>query len=302
MNYKVYMHIFPNNKKYIGITNLSVERRWRNNGYGYERQVVYNAIKKYGWENIKHEILFENLTKEQAEQKEIELIALYKSNQREFGYNIANGGNTIGTHSELSKQKMSMSRKGKYTGSKNPMYNKHLSEQSRHKISIANKGRKRTQEAIKKTASKLIGQKRSIESRMKMSNAAKGKIVSIETRKKLSIIGHNRKQSEITRKKISEGNKGKHNVPCSEATKQKISFENSGSKNYFYGKHHTIETKKILSNKLSKPIICIETNIIYLNPKQACIELGKKDRTNIAAALRGKSKTAYGYHWRYLDE
>ena len=51
--------------------------------------------KKYGWKNIKHEILFKNLNKEEAEQKEIELIAKYKSNQIEFGYNIANGGSHV---------------------------------------------------------------------------------------------------------------------------------------------------------------------------------------------------------------
>ena len=46
-------------------------------------------------------------TKEEAEQMEIKLIAEYKSNQREFGYNIANGGNTIGKHSEETKRKIS---------------------------------------------------------------------------------------------------------------------------------------------------------------------------------------------------
>ena len=80
-----------NGKIYIGITNMSVNRRWRNNGEGYKGQFVYRAIKKYGWENVKHEVLFENLTQQEAEQKEIELIAFYKSNQIEFGYNLAKG-------------------------------------------------------------------------------------------------------------------------------------------------------------------------------------------------------------------
>lgn len=63
MAYTVYCHTFPNGKKYIGITGQSVSRRWRN-GEGYEGQPVYNAILKFRWENIKHEILFENLSKE----------------------------------------------------------------------------------------------------------------------------------------------------------------------------------------------------------------------------------------------
>jgi hypothetical protein len=46
--YTVYMHVFPNGKKYVGITSQDVSRRWRD-GEGYEGQVVYGAILKYGW-------------------------------------------------------------------------------------------------------------------------------------------------------------------------------------------------------------------------------------------------------------
>ena len=92
MSYCVYKHTFPNNKVYIGITSLNPLRRW-NNGNGYCRQqFVFNAILKYGWDNIKHEILYSGLTKEDACQKEIELIARYKSNNLDFGYNVSLGG------------------------------------------------------------------------------------------------------------------------------------------------------------------------------------------------------------------
>lgn len=91
--YCVYKHTFPNNKVYIGITSLNPLRRWKQNGMGYKGQrFVFNAILKYGWDNIKHEILYSNLTKEEACQKEIELIAEYKSNNRKYGYNISIGG------------------------------------------------------------------------------------------------------------------------------------------------------------------------------------------------------------------
>lgn len=101
--YCVYKHAFPNEKVYIGITSMNPLKRWKN-GEGYRTQLIYRPILKYGWDNIKHEILFEGLTKEEACQKEIELIALYKSNQREFGYNQSPGGNTVEITEETRKK------------------------------------------------------------------------------------------------------------------------------------------------------------------------------------------------------
>lgn len=92
-NWYVYIHIFPNNKKYIGITSQSLKNRWRD-GKGYKEQpIIWNAIQKYGWDNIEHKILFENLSKEEAEKKEKELIkefdTLFYNNK---GYNVQEGG------------------------------------------------------------------------------------------------------------------------------------------------------------------------------------------------------------------
>lgn len=57
---------------------------------------MYRAIQKYGWDNIEHNILFENLTQEQAFEKEKELIAKYKTNitryGSDYGYNLTDGG------------------------------------------------------------------------------------------------------------------------------------------------------------------------------------------------------------------
>lgn len=87
--YTVYMHLFPNNKKYIGITKQKLENRWKN-GYGYRGQkLMFNAINKYGWENIKHIILKNNLSKQQAIEEESRYIQLYETYKYENGYNIA---------------------------------------------------------------------------------------------------------------------------------------------------------------------------------------------------------------------
>ena len=66
-NYKVYVHINKvNGKRYYGITCQEVEKRWKN-GKGYQKQpYFYNDILLYGWDNFTHEILFDNLTKEEA--------------------------------------------------------------------------------------------------------------------------------------------------------------------------------------------------------------------------------------------
>lgn len=99
--YCVYLHTinkgisgYQHKKYYVGITN-DINRRWANNGENYKRQVFYNAIQKYGWENIKHKILFGNLTKEEAMKKEKEMIIKYNSKLGECGYNASDGGENI---------------------------------------------------------------------------------------------------------------------------------------------------------------------------------------------------------------
>lgn len=92
MGYTVYKHTSPSNKVYIGITMQKVSKRWQN-GRGYiANTYFYRAIQKYGWNNIKHEILYENLNKEDAQLIEIELIKEYKSYDYHFGYNLSLGG------------------------------------------------------------------------------------------------------------------------------------------------------------------------------------------------------------------
>ena len=125
--YTVYMHINKtNNKVYIGITSKSVEERWGRNGYHYKRnRHFWGAIQKYGWDNFEHKILYEGISKSEACQKEIELIAIYDSTNPQNGYNISAGGEFgyYGVHhSEETRKKQSKARKGKYCGENNPMY------------------------------------------------------------------------------------------------------------------------------------------------------------------------------------
>lgn len=95
-SWTVYKHIFPNDKVYIGITCLDVNTRWKD-GFGYldkskngkySQRRMFKAIVKYGWMNIKHEIVAEGLSESEAQTIEMQLIGQYKSNDPQFGYNI----------------------------------------------------------------------------------------------------------------------------------------------------------------------------------------------------------------------
>ena len=117
-NYKVYIHIFPNNKVYIGMTCLEPKERWKRGKAYKENRHLYNAINKYGWENIEHKILFDNLEKEEAELKEINLIKEYKANDNQYGYNIEYGGCHNGKTSEITRKRISEANKGKHNSPK----------------------------------------------------------------------------------------------------------------------------------------------------------------------------------------
>ena len=207
-NYKVYKHTFPNGKVYIGITQQTLIRRWQNGKGYYKNTFISKAIKKYGWGNVKHEVLFENLTKEDAEQKEIELIAFYKSNQQEYGYNLDNGGSARGKHSEATIKKMRESK----LGSKNAMYGKKLSPENKAMLlSYAgkNKGIKMSETTKQKLRDKLKGRIISEETRRKMSESRKGKKHSLESRKKMSEGRKGIKFSEEHLKNLREQNRKK---------------------------------------------------------------------------------------------
>ena len=94
----VYCHTNKvNSKKYIGITCQEPEVRWGYMGNNYKQSQPYfaKAIKKYGWDGFTHEILFDGLTAQEANDKEIDLIAFYHTyigDPECRGYNLTRGG------------------------------------------------------------------------------------------------------------------------------------------------------------------------------------------------------------------
>jgi group I intron endonuclease len=144
----------------VGITGQKPKDRWQR-GCNYKScYIFYRAIQKYGWNNIEHKILFQNLTKNEACEKEIELITLYDTINRKKGYNILKGGNCSKSgwhHTKESKNKIHKKLIGKISseetrkkmklnhanvsGINHPNYGKHLSEETKIKISKSEKGK-----------------------------------------------------------------------------------------------------------------------------------------------------------------
>ena len=86
--YYVYKHTCPNGKIYIGMTGEEPAYRW-NGGYGYiNNKRFIKDILKYGWDNIKHEILSLHDTKQEALQEEAMQIVNHHSDLPHFGYNV----------------------------------------------------------------------------------------------------------------------------------------------------------------------------------------------------------------------
>ena len=89
-----------NGKIYIGQTN-NIQKRWANHRCNNDpNMVIARALRKYGIDNFKFEVLLRGLTPDEANQKEIELIK-EKNSLVPYGYNVATGGKRIDGVSRL---------------------------------------------------------------------------------------------------------------------------------------------------------------------------------------------------------
>lgn len=87
----VYLFIFPNNKIYCGYSS-NIKKRWRNEKGYKDQPLVYRAIEKYGWNNIKKYIYKSFDNKEEALQEEYNVIKNNNLKNTSIGYNLVDGG------------------------------------------------------------------------------------------------------------------------------------------------------------------------------------------------------------------
>jgi hypothetical protein len=267
------MHITPNGKKYIGVTKQKLRARWKN-GIGYKHNpLFYKAVLKYGWDNIQHIVLLTNLSKQDAETNEIHLISEHKSNHRDFGYNIENGGNCCGTHSEETKRKIGAKSKGNQIC----------------------KGRKLSKWHIEQLRKANLGHAR-----------YKGCHHSKETKLKMSESAKRYKKTELHRLHIKESRRDTHGInnPMygklqSAETKIKIS-------NALKGRKATQEQITAMSERARKrKVIKLDIYGNAICEYESLKVAGEENHVfpqNIGLCCKNNSKTIGGYKWRYVNE
>lgn len=198
-----------NGKVYIGQTTDERQRKKDHRNSKVEDH-FHRAIRKYGWDNFEYEVIFETLSSDKDRLKylldtmEKYFIKKYDSHGK-GGYNCTDGGGgCLGyLHSEETREKLSIANRGKKR-----------TEETKRKISEARKGRKHTEEAKKKLSEINRGKRLSEDAKRKLSEAKKKPInqytkdgVLICTYKSLGDVA---KQNNWKRSNIGECARGKN--------------------------------------------------------------------------------------------
>ena len=114
MEYRIYRYTFPNGKIYIGMTRLTVQER---KDCGYQHNIpLKNALKQYGWQSVRVDILETTDNRTEAFELEKQHIAMADSTNPDIGYNISKGGKSTYAglkHTEEYKRRMSELYKGR---------------------------------------------------------------------------------------------------------------------------------------------------------------------------------------------
>lgn len=316
--YTVYVHTnIKNGKMYIGITSKKPEKRWLK-GKGYLRCPAFGkAIQKYGWDNFKSEILFKNLTEEDAESKERELIKKHKTQNRKYGYNISNGGTGSGMHSEETKKKISQLQHVSING-KPPRAKKIICLDT---LEIFNS----ICEASKKLPCSETGIREVLQGRYRSSHGLHFEYLDkYDPNKKYDLtVGHTEESKQKIRK-FQINNVNNKQVICLETGKiypsvaetgrqLNMCFSSIGSvcrgkkehikglhflylKDYDPNKNYDLSIREIVT----KHIVCVETGDIFPSMASAARRLNL-NQANINAVCRGSRKTHGGLHFEYYN-
>ena len=202
-------------KCYVG-QSINMGKRWKrhqSNAIKGKKTALYDAIRSYGINNFRFEII-EECTKEELNSLEHHWIKVFDSLQN--GYNLIDGGTQNRRElSDITRMRMSKAQLGK----------KHTAE-SKAKLSAASKGRVPSEETRAKISAIHKGKVVSEETRRKISEAKQN--ISDETRIKMSLAQIGKKHTPESKLKMSQLRKGK---PKSDEHKANIALALIGNRN-----------------------------------------------------------------------
>lgn len=313
-NYCVYVHTSPSGKMYVGQTGKTPEERWGKDGYRYlskrkngeyTHPAFARAILKYGWDNIDHEIVASNLTKNEADNFEKLLIEKLNTMSANGGYNCKEGG-VGGSFSEETLKRMSESHKGikqseetkrkraeKLRGENNYNYGKHLPEDTRKKISETLKGNV-VSESTKK----------------KLSDSMRGKYLGVKSSCAKKIVQYDMQGNLI---KIWDSiSDAARELKANPANIAKCCYDDNNNKTIcgyiwrFFGDELTEEhikrcNKRKNSNRIAQYLPSGELICIFENMTDAELKTGIS-HSNISNCCLGNRKSAGGFIWKYYED
>lgn len=208
-----------NGKTYIGITVKKLRRRFTDHCARAKNGTtrLARAIRKYGATAFIVETIATAGSHEELKAMEVQLIALHRSNVEDHGYNITKGGDgALGwVPSAETRAKI---RAASIAAMTDRTRRDHLSRlatiqmsapEARLLLSIANKGRKHTEETRRKVSLAGLGRIKSEAERKKIAAALRGKVRPPEVRAKISAAKLGRKMSANARAAMSAASKGK---------------------------------------------------------------------------------------------
>ena len=121
-----------------------------------------------------------------------------------------------------------------------------------------------------------------------------------DSREKLRQANLGKPCKESTKQKLREFNLGKH---LSEETMRKISETTKGKPKTAEHARHISEGQKGRPSKLGKPVVRVEDGVVFPSTRRAATAMGHElNASLISSGCRGERKSAWGYHWRYVND
>lgn len=265
-----------NGKKYFG-QSINVDRRLKKHQYllknkKHNNEHLQSAYDLYKCDNFKFYII-EECDVNLLDERECYYIALYNTDNRQYGYNLESGGNANKHLSDETKDKLRRVNTGKQ-----------LNNDTKMKISRANKGRQISDEQKAFLREYHTGLCHSDEAKVKIGIASRKENRSEETLIKMSESHKKENLSEETLQKMRDSHIGKMHT---EETKEKLRLA-------FKGREFTDEWRAKISNAKKISIYCPQLNEVFESAKDAEIKYKScgVNRTKISACLHGDRKSS----------